>query len=67
MSVLLHLTKGVRSFFKGLRRSIREAGYDVMLHFTRKIGADAQIHVFVGKLNFEFGARRIRHLRRLWK
>jgi len=63
MSVLLHSAGIVRSSFKGLRRSIREADHDVMLHFTQKLGADAQIHVFVGKQNCQFGIRRIRRLR----
>jgi hypothetical protein len=51
MSVLSHSTGGVRSLFRGLRRSIPGAGGDVMLHFARKLGADSQFHVFVGTRN----------------
>ena len=56
------LPGSVRSFFRGLGGSIQKVGGAVMLHFAQKLGADAQIHVFVGNRSWHFQVRRINHL-----
>jgi len=63
MSVMLHSTAWVRSFFRGLGGSIQKVAGAVMLYFTQKLGADAQIHVFVGRGTRKVQAREINHLR----